>query len=158
MPPPWSAPAAPFIRRLYDLQATVSKSHHHIHLSAGIPSDLAWWRTYLETRMIIGSALYTHALKPASSSALHYNMTNINVVQGIKHILKSHSSLKKLTSQYPFEWPVTKVVLSRIRKKNGGKVYQVQCTSFQGCHHKSCVDQALVDLKSLNDLALSGQI
>lgn len=37
-----------FIRRLYDLQSTVSKQHHHIRLSAGIKSDLAWWRTYIE--------------------------------------------------------------------------------------------------------------
>ena len=41
-------PGRSFIRRLYDLQASVSKPHHHIHLSTGIRSDLAWWRTYLE--------------------------------------------------------------------------------------------------------------
>ena len=40
---------------------------------------------------------------------------------------------------------------------------EARCTKYN-VHHfrdattKSCVDQALVDLKSLNDLALSGQI
>jgi len=56
------------------------------------------WR---EARMIIGSALYTDALKPASLLSLTLQDDDINIVQGIKHILKSHSSLKKLTSQNP---------------------------------------------------------
>lgn len=50
------------------------------------------WR---EARMIIGSALYTDALKPASLLSLTLQDDDINIVQGIKHILKSHSSLKR---------------------------------------------------------------
>ena len=70
--------------------------------------------------MIIGSALYTDALKPASLLSLTLQDDDINIVQGIKHILKYHSSLKKLTSQNLVEWPVTKVVLSRLKDENGG--------------------------------------
>ena len=76
--------------------------------------------------MIIGSALYTDALKPASLLSLTLQDDDINIVQGIKHILKSHSSLMKLTSQDPVEWPVTKVVLSRLKDENGAK-----CTKDQ---------------------------
>ena len=71
--------------------------------------------------------LYTDALKPASLLSLTMQDDDIDVVKGIKHILKSHSSLKKLTSQNPLEWPVTKVVLSRLKDEHGGKVYQGAC-------------------------------
>ena len=73
------------------------------------------WR---DARMIIGSALYADALKPASLLSLTLQADDINIVQGIKHILKAHSALKKLTSQDPVEWPVTKVVLSRLKDEN----------------------------------------
>ena len=107
------------------------------------------WR---EARMIIGSALYTDAIKPASLLSLTLQDDDINVVQGIKHILKSHSSLKKLTSQNPVEWPVTKVVLSRLKDENGGKVYQgSELHHFRDTTTKSCADQALANLKSLDD-------
>jgi len=107
------------------------------------------WR---EARMIIGSALYTDALKPASLLSLTLQDDDINIVQGIKHILKSHSSLKKLTSQNPVEWPVTKVVLSRLKDENGGKVYQgSELHHFRDTTTKSCADQALANLKSLDD-------
>ena len=102
--------------------------------------------------MIIGSALYTDALKPASLLSLTLQDDDINRVQGIKHILKSHSSLKKLTSQNPVEWPVTKVVLSRLKDENGGKVYQgSELHHFRDTTTKTCADQALANLKSLDD-------
>jgi hypothetical protein len=101
--------------------------------------------------MIIGSALYTDTLKPASLLSLTLQDDDINIVQGIKHILKSHSSLKKLTSQNPVEWPVTKVVLGRLKDENGGKVYQgSELHRFKYTTTKSCADQALADLKSLD--------
>lgn len=107
------------------------------------------WR---EARMIIGSALYTDAIKPASLLSLTLQDDDINRVQGIKHILKSHSSLKKLTSQNPVEWPVTKVVLSRLKDENGGKVYQgSELHHFRDTTTKTCADQALANLKSLDD-------
>ena len=102
--------------------------------------------------MIISSALYTDALKPASLLSLTLQDDDIDIIQGIKHILKSHSSLKKLTSQNPAEWPVTKVVLSRLKDENGGKVYQgSELHNFRDTSTKSCQDQALTDLKSLDE-------
>ena len=69
---------------------------------------------------------------------------DINMVQGIKHILKSHSLLKKLTSENPVEWPVTKVDLSKLKDENGGKVYQgSELNKFRDTTTKTCQDQAL---------------
>jgi len=62
--------------------------------------------------MIIGRALYTDALKSAALLRLTLQDDDIDVVQGMKNILKSHTSLKKLTTQDVMEWPVTSVVLS----------------------------------------------
>lgn len=105
-----------------------------------------------EARMIIGAALHTDALKPASLLSLTLQDDDIDIVQGIKHILKSHNSLKKLTSQNPLEWPVTKVVLSRLKDENGGKVYQgSELHHFRDTTIKTCQDQALGDLKSLDE-------
>ena len=102
--------------------------------------------------MIIGTALYSDALKPAPLISLTLQGVDINIVQGIKHILKSHRSLKKLTSQNPVEWPVTKVVLSRLKDQNGGKVYQgSELHHFTDTTTNSCAVQALADLKSLDD-------
>ena len=63
--------------------------------STRLKGYLLKWRN---ARMIIGSALYTDALNPDSLLSLTLQ-DDINIVQGTKHILKSHSSLKKLTSQ-----------------------------------------------------------
>ena len=41
-------PGRTFLRRLFDLSKTVSHSDHHIRLSAGARSDLAWWHEFLE--------------------------------------------------------------------------------------------------------------
>ena len=102
--------------------------------------------------MIIGSALYSDALKPASLLSLTLQDDDVNIVEGIKHILKSHGSLKKLTSLNPNEWPVTKVVLSRLRDENGGKVYQgLKLHHFRDTTTNTCADQALADLKPLDD-------
>jgi len=106
------------------------------------------WR---QPRMIIGSALYTDVLKPASLLSLTLQDDEIDVAQGISHILKSHTSLKKLTTQNPAEWPVTKVVLSKLSDENGGKVYQgAELHVFRDSTIKTCQDQVLADLKSLD--------
>ena len=106
------------------------------------------WR---EAKMLIGSALYTDALKPASVLSLSLQEGHIDVIQGIKHILKSHSSLKKLSSQNPEEWPVTKVVLSKMKDEHGGKKYQgSELYRFNDGTFHSCKIHALADLSSLD--------
>lgn len=41
-------PGRVFLRRLFDLSTTVKKPHHHLNLSSGARSDLAWWREFIE--------------------------------------------------------------------------------------------------------------
>ncbi len=100
--------------------------------------------------MIIGCALFVDVLQPVSILSLTLQDDEVDVVQGIKSILKSHKSLKKLSSKDPSEWPVTKVVLSRLKDQHGGKIYQ-----GAELHHyntiESCNRQALSDLISLDD-------
>ena len=40
-------PGRVFVRRLFDLSATVRKASHHVYLNLGARSDLAWWREFL---------------------------------------------------------------------------------------------------------------
>ena len=102
--------------------------------------------------MIMGAALYTYAVKPASLLSLTLQEDEIDMVQDISNILKSHSSLNKLTTQNLVEWSVTKVKLSKMNDENGGKVYQgAELRGFRDSTIKTCQDQALADLKSLDE-------
>jgi len=85
------------------------------------------WR---QARMIIGSTLYTDALKSASLLSLSLENDDIDVVQGIKSILKPHTSLKKLTSQDVVDWPMSKMVLSKLQDENGHKVQYTKDLSY----------------------------
>ena len=78
------------------------------------------WR---QAKMLVGSALYIDVLHPVAILSLTLQNDDLDVVFGIKSILKSHKSLQKLSSLDPSEWPVTKVVLSRMKEQDGGKVY-----------------------------------
>ena len=40
-------PGRIFVRRLFDLSATVKKNSHHVSLNQGARSDLAWWHDFL---------------------------------------------------------------------------------------------------------------
>ena len=40
-------PGRTFLRRLFDLSATVRRPHHHLSLNKGARSDLAWWHEFL---------------------------------------------------------------------------------------------------------------
>ena len=92
--------------------------------------------------------MQTHLGQPS----LTLQANDIDIVQGIRHILKSHSSPKKLSALDPLEWPVIKVVLSRLKDERGGKVYP-----GTALHHlsdvttKCCKDQTLGDLNCLDE-------
>lgn len=48
-----------FMQCLFDLSKMVSHPDHHVHLSVGVTSDLAWWHLFLESWN--GSSLMTDA-------------------------------------------------------------------------------------------------
>ena len=107
------------------------------------------WR---EGRMLLGCALYVDVLKPPSLLSLALQGDSIDVVLGIKHILKSSHSLKKLSSQDPLQWPTAKLLCSRIKEEDGNKVYQgAVLQRFNDTTKGSCKQQALADLKRLDE-------
>ena len=40
-------PGRTFLRRLFELSATVSKPNHHVSLNKAARSDLLWWNEFL---------------------------------------------------------------------------------------------------------------
>ena len=50
------------------------------------------------------------------------------------------------------DWPVSKTVLSKFKNENGHKIYQgFELHKFSNSTIKTCQDQALADLKCLDD-------
>ena len=79
------------------------------------------WR---EGKILLACALYVQVLQPASFIGLTLQCDNMDVLMGIKQILKSSRSLNKLQSQDPLEWPTEKLICSRIKEEDGSKSYQ----------------------------------
>ena len=78
---------------------------------ARIKGYLAKWMQY---RTVLGCALYVDILKPAAIPSLCLQDSELDVVAGIKSILKSSASLKNLSKTEPTEWPTVKLVQGRI--------------------------------------------
>ena len=90
-------------------------------------------------------------LSPPLFSALHCKTIRLDLVLGIKHILKTIKSLKALAGQDPLQWPTVKLVCSRIKDEDGSKQYQgalLQCYDTRTLEHYK--EQALADLKQLD--------
>ena len=88
-----------------------------------------------KARIFTSAALYTNALKPVSFHSFILQDQNSTLQPGLKHILKSHSLLKKLTSQDPVEWPVTKVVLSNRSEDDSLIEIKAALVNIQGVFH-----------------------
>ena len=90
-------------------------------------------RKWMQYRTIFGCALYVDILKPASILSLSLQGSGLDIVLGIKNILKSVTALKNLAKQDPLEWPTVKLLLGRIKEADGETSYQgatlVNCTS-----------------------------
>ena len=78
----------------------------------------------MQYRTILGCAMYVDILKPASLLSLSLQESELDMVLGIKNILKSTTALKSLARQDPFEWPTVKLLLRRMKDKGGEKSYQ----------------------------------
>ena len=107
------------------------------------------WR---DGRILMGCAFYTDILQSPSFLSLSLQGDNLNIVHGLRHVLKSHQSLKKLSLQDPLQWPTVKVVCSKIVDEDGSKTYQGVCLKkYTDSTVKSCKDQALADLNRLDE-------
>ena len=71
----------------------------------------------MQYRSILGCALYADILKPATVLSLCLHDDELDVVTGIKSILKSSGSLKNMAKTEPKEWPTVKLVQDRIRSE-----------------------------------------
>ena len=107
------------------------------------------WR---EGKILLACALYVDALQPASCLSLTLQCDNMDVVMGIKHILKSSRSLNKLRSQDPLEWPTAKLICSKIKEEDDTQTYQgAVLHNFNDATKSFCKRHALADLKRLDD-------
>ena len=77
---------------------------------------------------------------------------NIDIVQGIKQVLKAVSTLQSLAKNEPQLWPTAKLLLERISEEGDQKVYLGSTlTHFSDSILSLCNNQALADLQKLDD-------
>ena len=104
-----------------------------------------------QPRMLIGAALYVDVLKCPSILSLTLQEDYLDIVGGIKYILKSTKSLQSMLSDDdPLHWPTIKLVTSRIKEDDDQHVYQG--TILQGYSSailQQCGKHATADLKRL---------
>ena len=72
--------------------------------------------------MLISAALFVDVLKPASLLSLNLQAEMCDIVQGVQAILKYGK--RRMTGQEPLQWPMVKLVCSRLKEEDQGKIYQ----------------------------------
>ena len=75
-------------------------------------------------RTILGCALHADILKLPSILSLSLQGSGLDIVLGIKNILKSVTALKNLAKQDALERPTVKLLLGRIQEVDGEMSYQ----------------------------------
>lgn len=95
--------------------------------------------------------MYVDILKAPSILSLTLQDDGVDIIQGIKSILKAASSLQSLYKENPREWSTMKLVLSRITEEDSKKVYQGSTlSSYTDAMLSSCSAQAKADLGKLD--------
>ena len=61
--------------------------------------------------------MYVDVLKAPSLLSLSLQDENLDIVLGIKQILKSSKALKSMASQDPLQWPTVQLVCSGLRMR-----------------------------------------
>lgn len=118
-------------------------------------ADQARLKGYLQKwtqgKMLVGCAMYIDVLKAPSLLSLSLQDDGVDIIQGIKHILKSADALQSLAKQDPQQWPTVKLVLSRVTDEGSQKLYQGgSLTRFTDSMLNQCSRQALEDLQRLD--------
>ena len=110
------------------------------------------WRN---SRIIMGCAMYIDILQSPSLLSLSLQDNNLDIVKGIRGILKSHKSLKKFSSLDPFQWPTIIVTCSKIAEdpdEDGKYMYQGVCLkSYSESVKKAWKEQVVADLNRLDE-------
>ena len=97
--------------------------------------------------MLIGCAMYVDALKAPSLLSKVLQGEKLDIVLGLRSMLKSKKSLKSLIKLDPLQWPTVK--LARNRLTNGNEYQGATLKYFNEAMYKSCKDQALADVSRL---------
>ena len=95
---------------------------------------------------------YIEILKPASYLSLCLQKDSLDIIYCVKLILKSASSLESLSKKDPKDWPMVKLLLSRIitEEEDGETTYQGgTVTHYDSTTITTCSVQAITDLKKL---------
>ena len=103
-----------------------------------------------QPKMLIGAAMYIDVLKCPSILSLTLQEDDLNVVGGIKYILKSSKLLQSMSDQDPLQWPAIKLVTSRIKEEGDDHVYQgAILQGYSPAVMQQCGKFAVADVKRL---------
>lgn len=70
-------------------------------------------------KFLIACAMYTQVLKPPSILILSLQGSDVDIVFGIKQLLKALTTLASMVKQDPLQWPTIKIVLDRVKNDSG---------------------------------------
>lgn len=108
-------------------------------------------KRWTQGKILIGCALYIDVLKAPSQLSLPLQENKIDVISGIKHILKTVQTFRLLRGTDPQEWPTFTTVLATMTEREDAKAYQgVTLTGFTGSTISQCSAKALADLHALD--------
>ena len=91
-------------------------------------------------------------LKPPSILSLSLQGSDIDIIFGIKQLLKASTTLISMLKQDPLQWPTVKLVLDRVKNEGGETVYQgVTLKKYDTATLSYCSHEALADLERLTE-------
>ena len=110
-------------------------------------------RKWSHTKVLIGCAMFVEVLKPLSFLSLSLQGADVDVVFGIKQILKTSTALASLMKQDPLQWPTVKAVIGRVKDEDSGeKTYQgTTLNGYSSTALEYCKKEALTDLGRLHE-------
>ncbi len=123
------------------------------------PDDKAKLKGYLKRwtayKVLFGCALYADILKPVSILSLSLQNSDLDIVLGIKNIIKATATLKNLAKQKIEDWPTVKLVKSRIVQNDLDNEVTYQCAVMEisgsvKSVEERCTRDALSDLDTLS--------
>ena len=107
---------------------------------------------WTHAKFLIGCAMYTEVLKPPSTLSLSLQGSDVDIVFGIKQLLKASTTLISMVKQDPLQWPAVKIVLDRVKNDGGENVYQgVSLKRYDAATLSYCSSAALGDLERLTE-------
>ena len=122
----------------------ISKGENAAHLVAMVGDSTVtlmdrarvqgYLRKWTQGEMLVGCAMYVDMLQVPSVLSQSLQEDNIDIVQGIKQVLKAVSTLQSLAKNDAQLWPTAKLLLDRvIRKFTRGllsRISQTACSPY----------------------------